>query len=144
MHLSAQLNPSLDVVGKAGKKRALPHKDWRCWYQLERWRRRRRLHLQTHPLCAMCLNKYGMVRPAVIVDHVEAHRGDWNEFVLGEIQSLCEHCHNSEKRLEDLGKSRDKIGIDGWSDNERPCASDCDRPSRVDARATPSAATPVR
>jgi hypothetical protein len=32
--------------------------------------------------------KRGIVRAATIVDHVEPHRGDWNQFVLGKLQSL--------------------------------------------------------
>jgi hypothetical protein len=29
---------------------------------------------------------------ANVVDHVTPHRGDWNAFVLGELQGLCEPC----------------------------------------------------
>jgi len=37
----------------------------------------------------------GIVTAANVVDHVTPHRGDWNAFVTGELQSLCEPCHKS-------------------------------------------------
>jgi 5-methylcytosine-specific restriction enzyme A len=46
--------------------------NWRSWYQLEIWRKRRRRQLQHQPLCEMCLAD-GIVAPATIVDHVEPH-----------------------------------------------------------------------
>ena len=50
---------------------------------------------------------------ATIVDHVVPHRGDRNSFVLGQLQSLCESCHNSSKQqIETHGFIRD-IGLDG-------------------------------
>ena len=52
------------------------------------WQRRRRLHLLEHPLCKFCADG-GVVTRASVVDHVEPHRGDWNKFVLGDLQSLC-------------------------------------------------------
>ena len=56
----------------------------------------------------------GLVRPATIVDHVEPHRGNWNKFLTGKLQSLCEHCHNADKRMAEQGKPRATIGEDGW------------------------------
>jgi 5-methylcytosine-specific restriction endonuclease McrA len=86
---------------------------WRDWYQLERWRKLRRHQLRVEPLCAMCLVK-GIATPATIADHVEHHGGDWNRFILGRLQSLCEHCHNSSKRfIEQKGYLPD-VGADGW------------------------------
>jgi hypothetical protein len=50
---------------------------------------------------------------ATIVDHVVPHRGDRNSFVLGQLQSLCESCHNSVKQnVERHGFDR-TIGLDG-------------------------------
>jgi len=86
----------------------------RSWYQLESWRRIRRRHLAREPLCRYCLAK-GLVVPATVVDHVKPHNGNWNEFLRGERQSLCEHCHNSDKRFADLnGRARISFGPDGW------------------------------
>jgi len=36
------------------------------------------------------------------VDHVTPHKGDWNAFVTGVLQSLCEPCHKSAKRQIEL------------------------------------------
>ena len=99
---------------RPGHRRPAPWTDpWRTWYQLERWRRLRRHQLTVEPLCVMCRQR-GLVRPATVVDHVEPHRGNWNKFLTGKLQSLCEHCHNSDKRLVEQGKPRAIIGEDGW------------------------------
>jgi 5-methylcytosine-specific restriction enzyme A len=97
--------------------------DPRDWYQLESWRRRRRLQLRTEPTCAICAKK-GLVVPATIADHVEPHRGDPIAFATGLLQSLCERCHNSDKRLLERGFRRPTIGVDGWpiEDEDTPNA----------------------
>jgi hypothetical protein len=97
---------------KAGKRRVAPWRDadWRSWYALERWRRIRRAQLRVEPLCAICsLN--GTATTATIVDHVEPHRGDWNAFIGGRLQSLCAPCHDSAKKLHDR---RQELDQDGW------------------------------
>lgn len=88
--------------------------DPRSWYQLERWRRIRRLHLKHNPLCSMCAAK-GQATAATVADHIVPHEGNWNEFLIGKLQSLCGHHHNSDKRFEDLnGFKRPTFGPDGW------------------------------
>lgn len=69
--------------------RTLP---WRSWYSLQLWRRLARHQLREHPLCASCLSK-GLIVPATIADHDPPHKGDWNKFRLGHLQSLCRDCH---------------------------------------------------
>jgi hypothetical protein len=92
---------------------------WRGWYATRRWRNRRRWQLHISPLCAMCLTR-GKTTPATIADHVVSHHGDWNKFLLGELQSLCELCHNSSKRR---GFSGD-VDDDGWPvDPQHPANS---------------------
>jgi hypothetical protein len=86
---------------------------WRQWYQLNVWRRRRRLHLQQEPLCAFCIDR-GVATPAVIADHVVPHRGNWNAFRLGTLQSLCNDCHVRMKHHFDLHGYTSEIGADGW------------------------------
>jgi hypothetical protein len=86
---------------------------WRQWYQLNIWRRRRRLHLQQEPLCAFCIDR-GVATPAVIADHVVPHRGNWNAFRLGTLQSLCNDCHVRMKHHFDLHGYTSEIGADGW------------------------------
>jgi hypothetical protein len=103
------------------RRRLMPWKDDpRSWYQLERWRRRRRYQLMIEPVCAMCA-KRGLAVPATIADHVVPHRGDWIAFLTAPLQSLCKTCHDSDKRLFELrGYNRD-IGSDGWPlDPEHP------------------------
>ena len=86
---------------------------WREWYQLEVWRRRRRLQLRHFALRAMCLAR-GITTPATIADHIESHGGDWNAFRLGALQSLCKPCHDRGKRLLDLDGCSQDIDEDGW------------------------------
>jgi 5-methylcytosine-specific restriction endonuclease McrA len=68
-------------------------REWKRWYDLASWRRRRAFQLQVHPLCVLC-EREGRTTEATIADHVVSHEGDWNRFVLGELQSLCVECHN--------------------------------------------------
>jgi 5-methylcytosine-specific restriction enzyme A len=84
---------------------------WRDWYGLQRWKRRARHQLKTEPLCAACLVK-GKIMPASIADHVEPHRGNWNAFRLGRLQSLCTDCH-SRKWADDKRGFRCDIDADG-------------------------------
>jgi 5-methylcytosine-specific restriction enzyme A len=48
-------------------------------------------------VCKFCLER-GIVTAANVVDHVIPHKGEWNAFVTGKLQSLCEPCHKSAKR----------------------------------------------
>lgn len=84
---------------------------WRSWYSLQRWRRRARHQLREHPLCASCL-KANRVTAATIADHNPPHKGDWNKFRLGPLQSLCADCHNRKWADDHHGYSCD-IGDDG-------------------------------
>jgi|SRR6516162_612220 5-methylcytosine-specific restriction endonuclease McrA len=94
---------------------------WDKWYGHSSWRRRRRLQLQQYPLCAICLAQ-GRSVTATVVDHVTPHKGDWNSFKLGRLQSLCASCHNSVKQnVERHGFDR-TIGADGMPiDKNHPC-----------------------
>jgi hypothetical protein len=69
--------------------------------------------LRLEPLCRYCSAR-GKVTPATIADHVTPHRGDWNAFRLGELQSLCFDCHNRLKHRIDLHGYSSDIGVDGW------------------------------
>jgi len=91
----------------------IQQRPWRTWYSSRRWRKRRALQLRMFPLCKMCEAR-GIATPAVIADHVESHEGDWNAFMLGELQSLCKPCHDSLKRRLDLDGHTQDIDADGW------------------------------
>ncbi|MCP3475530.1 HNH endonuclease [Bradyrhizobium sp. CCGUVB1N3] len=75
--------------------------------------RRRKLQLQAHPLCKFCLDR-GLVAIATVADHVEPHKGDWNKFALGELQSLCKACHDRTKRVIELRGYGLDIDDDGF------------------------------
>ena len=77
------------------------------------WKRRRALQLRAEPLCRMCLAN-GIVRQAKVADHIEQHHNDWNKFKLGELQSLCEQCHNQTKRMIELHGYGLDVDDDGW------------------------------
>ena len=83
------------------------------FYKTARWKRLRKLQLTQHPLCKFCLQR-GIVTRANGVDHVVPHKGDWTDFITGELQSLCEPCHNSAKRQIELRGYRCDVGIDGY------------------------------
>lgn len=87
--------------------------DPRDWYGLGRWKIKAKAQLRAHPLCAHCLQR-GLVVAAVMADHVTPHRGDWNSFWLGALQSLCSNCHESGKKFEESRGFRSDIGEDGW------------------------------
>jgi 5-methylcytosine-specific restriction endonuclease McrA len=72
-----------------------------------------------HPVCKFCLER-GIVTAANVVDHVVPHKGDWTDFVTGELQSLCEPCHNSAKRQIELRGYRCDVGIDGYRPPVQP------------------------
>lgn len=75
-------------------------------YRTSRWLKMRELQLTGEPLCRYCLQQ-GMETPAIIADHVTAHRGDADSFWFGELQSLCAPCHDGAKQeLERTGRLR--------------------------------------
>jgi len=100
------------AMGKAGVKRAIPWEGG--WYKLKRWSRVRRQQLRKEPLCAMCFER-GLITAATVADHVVPHRGDWNLFWTGKLQSLCAACHNGEKQSWDRSSAHGTVyGPDGW------------------------------
>lgn len=95
-------------------------KPWRKWYQLKAWRDRRRVQLAAHPLCERCLSEAKIV-PATVANHMQPHRGDWNLFISGPLQSLCAPCHDKDvQEIESKGFST-AVAEDGWpSDGSHP------------------------
>jgi hypothetical protein len=49
------------------------------------------------PLCEMC-EAAGRTERATIVDHCTPHRGNWELFLYGRLQSLCGPCHSGRKQ----------------------------------------------
>jgi len=82
---------------------------WRRWYSLKIWHSLRREVLESEPWCRWCLAA-GRHTPAVVVDHIVDHCGNWDLFVcLDNLQPLCQTCHNR-KTLLDKGIGRQKAG----------------------------------
>jgi 5-methylcytosine-specific restriction enzyme A len=63
-----------------------------------KWEKARAAFLAEHPLCSTC-KEHDVLEPAVIVDHIQPHRGDaglfWNQ---SNWQSLCKPCHDRKTR----------------------------------------------
>lgn len=60
-----------------------------------RWQKRSKLFLKSHPLCEGCLKK-NKLTPSVVVDHIVPHHGNpvlmWSE---SNWQPLCKRCHDT-------------------------------------------------
>jgi hypothetical protein len=85
---------------------------WSAWYNLAGWQHRRNYQLQVEPLCRMC-KQDGKIEPATCVDHITPHRGNYNLFVLGELQSLCGVHHNKTKKFIEQHGFDPAVGVDG-------------------------------
>ena len=73
------------------------------WYGTQRWRLKALVQLTNHPLCTLC-QADGRVSAAVVADHIIPHKGDYNLFWHGELQSLCQDHHNiTKKHIEERG-----------------------------------------
>jgi hypothetical protein len=97
-----------------GRQRKAMPTEHRQWYGRIQWKRRAANQLREEPLCQMCLQR-GVLSPATVADHVQAHGGNLNAFLLGELQSLCARCHSSYKQRVDRGFAPKAVfGDDGW------------------------------
>ena len=88
---------------------------WHRWYSLPIWTDDLRpAQLLREPFCRECAARYPPGDPrhrtrATVVDHIVPHRGNWNRFVdRGNLQSLCESCHNRKTAREMAEESRKK------------------------------------
>lgn len=87
---------------------------WRHLYGRARWKRLREYQLACSPLCAYCLRQ-DIVTEADVVDHITPHKGDEALFFdPANLQSLCKRCHDSDKALEEHGKTVITFGVDGY------------------------------
>lgn len=82
------------------------------WYNTARWRRRRAHQLLVEPLCRMCAEQ-GRATVATVADHVEPHKGDYELFWRGKLQSLCAQCHSRSKQLQETRGYTAAAGVDG-------------------------------
>ncbi len=96
-HPTARTDAERKRAHDVRRRRAQP---WRAWYKTALWQARRAEQLASSPLCARHLAR-GEAVPATVANHVEPHRGDWEKFALGALESVCERCHNSEIQREE-------------------------------------------
>lgn len=69
------------------------------WYGTARWQKLRLAQLRHEPTCRLCKQKHPpRITPATVADHITPHRGDHTLFWYGELQSLCDDCHNTTKQ----------------------------------------------
>jgi 5-methylcytosine-specific restriction enzyme A len=74
-----------------------------------RWGKKRAAQLTEEPFCRLC-DAAGRITRATVADHIEPHRDDPVKFWAGELQSLCETCHNAVKQAQE--KSGTLRGVD--------------------------------
>ena len=101
-------------------KRSKFASEYRKLYKTQRWRRIREIQITKHQFCVRC-EKNGVLTPATAVDHVVPHRGDLMLFYEGELQSLCDRHHNSDKQSEEVRGFSTAVGADGFPvDDDHP------------------------
>ena len=84
-------------------------KPWRRFYGTVEWQTLRTAQLIAEPYCERCQPKGYVVR-ATVVHHKKPHRGDWQLFVTGELESLCKRCHDRDAQAEEAAPDRDGEG----------------------------------
>jgi 5-methylcytosine-specific restriction endonuclease McrA len=82
------------------------------WYGTKRWQIRRKQQLQQQPLCALCLQEH-RVPAATVADHITPHKGDYNLFWHGPLQSLCENCHSRFKQRVEIHGYSNAVDVHG-------------------------------
>ena len=75
-----------------------------------RWQKARLTYLRRNPLCAdpfKTHERQGMIVAAVLVDHIQPHKGDMTLFWrVDNWQPLCKECHDRKTAQEDGGWGR--------------------------------------
>lgn len=88
---------------------------WRRWYQLKVWSGeggRRETQLAKQPLCERHLAQ-GLLVPATAANHKTPHRGDWELFIAGDLESVCAPCHDTVVRAEEARDQRKGVDASG-------------------------------
>lgn len=88
---------------------------YRVWYHTQRWRSVRKAQLDHDPWCELCRQR-GIQTRATVCNHMDKEAKRTEEgFFRGPFNSLCKLCHDSDQqRIENGGKPRQAIGVDGW------------------------------
>jgi len=75
----------------------------KAFYNNARWKALRELVLTSEPLC-LCCKRYGVVRPAVDVDHImPLSHSPTLSTNLSNLQALCHACHSRKTQHEKKG-----------------------------------------
>lgn len=84
-------------------------------YKTALWQRIRAQRLRDDKgLCRYC-KQMGRIVPAVVVDHIKAHRGDRElAFDYDNTQSLCADCHDRHAQAKDKGLPVAGCDADGY------------------------------
>lgn len=84
--------------------------EYHAWYGLSVWKDELRpAQLLREPWCRECARR-GIRTRATVVDHIQAHRGDWALFTdPTNHQSLCKQCHDR-KTAKEMAEDRRKRG----------------------------------
>jgi len=75
-------------------------KQSRGWYKSKLWLARREEQLSSEPLCRRCKAR-GRIAAANTANHIIPNKENWTLFATGELESLCEACHNSPVQREE-------------------------------------------
>lgn len=85
---------------------------WDRWYNWAIWDKLRHMCLTRDPICQWVEHGVACTRPATDVDHVVAHKGNWDLFVGGvnlqNLQSLC-HEHHAVKTAREDGAFGNRV-----------------------------------
>ena len=71
----------------------------KTFYQSHKWRKHRKLFLQTNALCIECL-KEGRSVPANVVDHKTPINKGGDKWDYDNLQPMCSSCHNKKSGRE--------------------------------------------
>jgi hypothetical protein len=88
---------------------------YRKLYKTAAWQKLRAHKLTLDPLCERCLLSEVVTEAAVVHHREGGHKGDEAKFFdLEGLESLCKPHHDSDGRLEDIGRTKVRYGADGW------------------------------
>ena len=69
------------------------------------------MQLKREPLCQPC-KRAGRIVPASVVHHLEPHKGDYDKFVNGALESTCADCHNGPIQSAEARKLAYSMNVD--------------------------------
>jgi 5-methylcytosine-specific restriction enzyme A len=107
------------------------------WYHTSRWQRLRLSVITAEPLCRLC-RAVGRVTPAVLVDHIKPVRFEGEFWDRGNLQPLCNACHEAKSQAEG-SRSRHRV-----RNPREPAAADLLPPLGNSSTSLPSSAVPLR